>query len=169
MNRIFESPFISRLRRNHGLEHATIHILSRRKHNRPLAGHSDSRGFRLVGDVSTEELADGVTEALARLRGGERYLAVHPNCGTNLATYGMAAGLGAFIGMVGVGRRWRDKFERLPLVVLLATLALVAAQPVAFRLQERFTTSGDPGDMIIVEIFKTRLGGLTVHRVLTKG
>jgi hypothetical protein len=114
-------------------------------------------------------LADGVTEALARLRGGERYLAVHPNCGTNLATYGMAAGLGAFIGMVGVGRRWRDKFERLPLVALLATLALVAAQPVAFRLQERFTTSGDPGDMIIVEIIKTRLGGLTVHRVLTKG
>ena len=146
-----------------------MHILSRRKQNRPLTGRSDSRGFWLVGDISTEELANGVTEALARLRRGERHLAVHPNCGTNLATYGMAAGLGAFIGMVGVGRRWRDKFERLPLVALLATLALVAAQPVAFRLQERFTTSGDPGDMIIVEILKTSLGGLTVHRVLTKG
>lgn len=146
-----------------------MHILSRRKQNRPLTGRSDSRGFWLVGDISTEELANGVTEALARLRGGERHLAVHPNCGTNLATYGMASGLGAFIGMVGVGRRWQDKFERLPLVALLATLALVAAQPVAFRLQERLTTSGDPGDMIIVEIIKTSLGGLTVHRVLTKG
>lgn len=169
MDSIINYPLLSRLRRNHGLEHATTHVLSAQKPNRPFFGHSDFNGFWIVGDFSSEEVADAAVEALNRLRAGERQLAVHPNCGTIWATYGMAAGLGAFIGMVGVGRRWRDKFERLPLVALLATAALILAQPLAFRLQERYTTSGDPGGLEIGEVLKTRLVGKTAHRVITKG
>ena len=166
---ILESPFVSRLRRNHGLEHATTHVLSQQKPNRPFFGHSDLNGFWIIGDFSSEEVADAAVEALSRLRAGERGLAIHPNCGTIWATYGIAAGLAAFIGMVGVGRRWRDKFERLPLVALLATAALILAQPLALRLQERYTTSGDPGDMEIGEVLKTSLAGKTAHRVITRG
>ncbi len=169
MESILEVPLLSRLRRNHGLEHATTHVLSQHKPNRQFVGHSDFNGFWIIGDFSSEEVTDAAVEALSRLRAGERQLAVHPNCGTIWATYGLVAGLGAFIGMVGVGRRWRDKFERLPLVVLLTTAALILAQPLAFRLQERYTTSGDPGDMEIGEVLKTSLAGKTAHRVITRG
>jgi hypothetical protein len=169
MESILEYPLLSRLRRNHGLEHATTHVLSQHEPNRPLIGHSDFRGFWIVGEFSSEEVADAAVEALSRLRAGERQLAIHPNCGTIWATYGLAAGLGAFIGMVGVGRRWRDKLERLPLVALLATVALILSQPLAFKLQERYTTSGDPGDMEITEVLKTSLAGRTAHRVMTRG
>lgn len=169
MKAITEHPFLSRLRRNHGLEHATTHVLAEKAPNRPYAGHSDYRGFWLIGEFSSEEVADAAVEALRRLRAGERQLALHPNCGTIWATYGAAAGLGAFIGMVGAGRRWRDKFERLPLMALLATLALILVQPLAFRLQERFTTSGDPEGLEIVEVLKSNFGGKTVHRVVTRG
>lgn len=161
--------FISHLQRNHGLEHATTHVLADKAPGRPYAGFSDFRGFWMIGEFSTEEVTDAAIEALTRLRAGERQLAIHPNCGTVWATYGIAAGLGALISMIGVGRRWRDKVERLPLMAVLATLALILVQPLAIRLQERYTTSGDPGDLEIVEVVKSSFSGKTIHRVLTRG
>ena len=167
--RLLDIPYISRTRRNHGLEHATIHLLSEAKPGRPLAGHSDSGGFWILGEVGTEELAETATAALNRLRAGERELAVHPNCGTNFATYGIFAGFGAFAAFTGVGARFRDRLERLPLAAVFATLALILSQPLAFRLQREVTTSGEPGDLKLVRITKTALGGRTAHRVETAG
>ena len=166
---LLEQPVISRIRRNHGLEHATIHILSKRKVGSSLVGHSDSGGFWLLGNVSTEEVADAATEALARLRKGESHLAIHPNCGTNFVTYGMAAGFASFLAMLGVGGRFRDKLERLPLMALFATIALIFAQPLGFKVQERVTTSGNPGEMEIVEVIRTKQRNMTAHRIVTKG
>lgn len=169
MKQLLEFPTISRIRRNHGLEHATIHLLSAQKANRPLAGHSDAGGFWILGEVDTENLVETVTLALERLRAGERQLAVHPNCGTNFATYGIFAGLGAFLALGGAGNRFRDKLERLPLAAVLATLGLIISQPLAFRLQREVTTSGDPGGMRLIKVTKTTIGGRTAHRVETAG
>ena len=88
---------INRIRRNHGLEHATIHILSEGHKRFSAQGNSDHRGFHLniYGDVTEEEVAAAVAEAHRRLRAGERHLAVHPNCGTVLVTTAMLATLAA--------------------------------------------------------------------------
>jgi hypothetical protein len=169
MNKIIDTPVISRIRRNHGLEHATIHLLSKAQPRRMLAGHSDANGFWLIGEVSTDELAKTALEALERMRNGERELAVHPNCGTNFATYGTFAGIGAFAAFAGAGGKFRHKLERLPLAAVFATLALILSQPIAFRLQRDVTTSGDPEGLAIVKITKTSIGGRTAHRVLTEG
>lgn len=169
MKRLLDFPTISRTRRNHGLEHATIHILSAATKTRPLAGHSDAGGFWILGEVETEELLEAVQSALARMRAGERELAVHPNCGTNFVTYGTFAGLGAFAALAGSGNKFKDKLERLPLAAVLATLGLIVAQPLAFTLQREVTTSGDPGDLKLVEIRRTSVSGRTVHRITTEG
>ncbi|HJS29222.1 MAG TPA: DUF6391 domain-containing protein [Anaerolineales bacterium] len=158
----------SRIRRNHGLEHATIHILSRRLPKMSLAGYSDSRGFWLLGDIPTEEVRPAVEEALRRLRAGEKDLAIHPNCGTNFVTAGSVAGIAAAAAMLTSGRRWQDKLERVPLAMTVATFGLMLAQPLGFFLQEHVTTSGDPGGMEIMEIIPTRRGRLKAHRVLTR-
>ncbi len=160
---------ISRIRRNHGLEHATLHVLAERHPGRPLAGHSDTGGFWILGDLSAEELAAAVQEARARLAGGESKLAVHPNCGTNFATSGVLAGLAAAVAMFGVGKRARDNLDRLPLAILLATLALIVAQPLGLAVQERVTTSGEPGTLRVVEIVPHVQGGVKAHRVVTEG
>lgn len=161
---------ISRVRRNHGLEHATLHILSRRHPRMPLAGHSDWGGFWIVGDVPTEDLRSAAQEALSRLRNGERNLAVHPTCGTNYAAAGILAGVAASIAMFGARRRLRDVIERLPLAATLATLAMIAAQPLGLLLQERVTTSGSPEALEISEIIpKQHRGRLRVHRIVTEG
>ena len=169
MNRLLDHPILSRIRRNHGLEHATIHVLSEGKQRRPMAGHSDAGGFWLIGELSTEEILEAAQTALARLREGERDLAVHPNCGTNFAIYGTAAGFGAFLAFAGSGNKVRDKLERLPLAALIATIALILSQPLAFRIQKNITTSGDPQGLKITRITRTSIGGRTAHRILTEG
>ena len=162
-------PLVSRIRRNHGLEHATLHVLSQRHPRTPMAGHSDMIGYWLLGDIPTEDIQSAVDEALGRLKAGERSLAVHPNCGTNIVTSGILAGLAAFIGLFGAGRRLRDKIERLPLVFTLATLALIIAQPLGRSLQENVTTSADLGDLEVVEIRVVSKGRAPAHRIVTRG
>jgi hypothetical protein len=161
-------PVISRVQRNHGLEHATLHILSQRYPKQSLAGHSDTGGFWIIGDVTIEDVYESVEEALSRLKNGEKHLAVHRNCGTNFVTSGILAGLAAVVAMFGVGNRMRDKLERLPAAMFLATIALIFSQPLGFFLQERVTTSANPGNMQVVEIVVSRKGRMKAHRVTTR-
>jgi len=165
---ILDTPVISRIRRNHGLEHATITILSQRFPNRTLAGFSDPNGFYLFGEVPSADLRDAVTRALVRLQNGERYLAVHPHCGTNFVASGFVAGLLAWLGLAGA-RTKREKVERLPFVIALVTLGFILSQPLGPKIQERITTSGDPQAMIVVDIFPVQFGRFALHRVSTKG
>ncbi len=166
---ILEIPILSRIRRNHGLEHATLHTLAQRLPRAILAGYSDPGGFWIVGDVSTETLQAAIQEALQRLRAGERNLAVHPNCGTNFATAGAMAGLAGASAMLGAGKRWQDKLNRLPVAAVLATFALVMAQPLGLLIQARITTSGDPGSLEVVTIQRRQRGRMTTHRIQTRG
>lgn len=169
MKAFLELPIISRIRRNHGLEHATIHVFTEKRKYISMAGYSDTQGFWILGEVDTEELLEAAQEALARLNNGEHDLAVHPNCGTNFATYGMFAGVGAFIALVGAGKKFRDRLERLPLAALFATFALILAQPLAYRLQREVTTSGRMYDLTITRITRTFVGNRTIHRIETRG
>ena len=169
MPNFLDLPLISRIRRNHGLEHATLTALAMRYPRGRIAGYSDPGGFWIVGNVETEVLAEAATEALERLRKGERSLAVHPNCGTNFAVAGLFAGVAGALAMLGSGKRMRDKLERLPLAAALATLALIIAQPLALRIQAQVTTSGEPGDLAVTQVLCRQKDGLTIHRVTTRG
>lgn len=168
LNRLLALPPIDRTRRNHGLEHATIHLLSQRFPHTALVGHSDPEGFWLFGEVPREAVEQAVHEALNRLRNGEHHLALHPGCGTNYLTAGALAGLAGVVAMNGA-RRWRDRLERFPFMVLLAVLALLFAQPAGMWLQAHITTSGRPGGLEVVEIIPSRRGKLPAYRVITRG
>jgi hypothetical protein len=169
LDALLEYPVLSRIRRNHGLEHATLHVLAERFPKTPMAGHSTASGFRLVGELSTDAVQEAVDEALRRLRAGDAKLAVHPNCGTNFVTAGTLAGLAGAGSMLGVGKGKWDKLERLPLAAVLATLALMVSLPLGMKLQEKVTTSGQPGDLEITRILATRHGKVTIHQVFTRG
>jgi hypothetical protein len=162
-------PIISRIRRNHGLEHATLHILAQRFPQIKLAGHSDSGGFWLLGNLPLEEVQSAVAEAETRLRAGEHNLAIHPNCGTNLAVGGTLAGLAGSLAMLGAGNRMRDKLERVPLAVTLATLALILSHPLGSLFQARLTTSGELNDLQVRGIDVSRRGRFNAYRIVTQG
>jgi len=169
LEKVLNTTPISRIRRNHGLEHATIHILSQKFPKSSIAGHSDVGGFWLLGELNGDDIQIAAEQALMRMRGGEHNLAVHPNCGTNFVTAGIAAGVAGTFAMLGAGRRWQDKIYRLPLAMSLATLALIFAQPLGFLFQERVTTSGQPGELEIVDVIPTKRGRFKAHRVVTRG
>jgi hypothetical protein len=163
---ILDLPLFSRIRRNHGLEHATINILSQRNPSRRLAGYTFPGGFFILGDISTSDLRAAVMQALTRMNNGDYSLAIHEHCGTNYAATGLIVGLLAWIGMAGT-KNSRERAGRLPLVVTLTTIGFIASQPLGPLLQEHITTSGKPEGMTILEVVPVKLGSLPVHRVTT--
>jgi hypothetical protein len=169
MASVLDLPYLSRVRRNHGLEHASLHLLAQRYPGRGFSGHSDTGGFWIIGDVSREELGAVVQEALMRMKAGEKNLAVHPNCGTNFVTSGILAGLAGFVAFAGGGNRLRDRLERLPLAATLSILALILSRPLGLLLQREVTTSGEPGGLQIDQITSSRRGRWMMHRIQTTG
>jgi hypothetical protein len=115
--------------------------------------------------VKTEEVAAAVAEALARLQRGEHSLAVHPRCGTNLATAGVLAGLSSFVAMSG---RSKSRLAKLPQVVLAATMAVIVAQSLGLAVQKHITTLSDMEGITIEEITRQQRGRVVVHEVIVK-
>jgi hypothetical protein len=161
-------PTVDRTRRNHGLEHATLTVLAEKNRHLRLVGRSTPTGFHIYGEISTDALTEAATQALSRMQGGEANLAVHPNCGTNFVVAGFAAACAAYLGFVGADH-WRERWSRLPLVAVLTTMAIIAAQPVALAVQRDITTSGAPGSLRITRIERRANGPYTMHFVATEG
>jgi len=155
-------PLINRIRRNHGLEHATIHVLAEHHKGFSAQGNSDHRGFHLniYGDVAEEDVAAAVDEAHRRLINGEHNLAVHPNCGTVLVTTAALATVAAQA--VFAFDQWRysrektprplDYFNVLPGAIIAVVGALIVGRPLGVRLQARYTVDGQLGDLQVASV-----------------
>ena len=161
---LFNVPFVAQTRRNHALEHATIHLLNRHHPSATLGGWSTPTGFYIYGHVPTEDVQRAASEALVRLRRGEKHLAVYPRCGTNLVTAGTMVGSIAFLTMLPGDNRSRR--ERLPLLILLSTLALLLAQYLGPTVQERVTTNVNHSDVRIAKVERDMAGKTPIHKVL---
>lgn len=155
---------INATRRNHALEHATISVLlGKLGPNLRLVGRATRNGFYVYGDIPTEALTDSATEALARLKRGERQLAVSPLCGTNLAVSGILAG---FTSVMAMGSQ-RNR-ERMPNVLLASMLAVLAAQPLGRLVQKHLTTSPDMDDIEITQVREGNKGLGRYHKIDTE-
>ena len=51
-----------------------------------VAARNTAQSPEDLGDLSPENIRRAVADAMLRLQAGESNLAIHPNCGTNLAT-----------------------------------------------------------------------------------
>lgn len=157
---ILETPPISIVRRNHGIEHATVHILTAHDAHLRLIGRADTTGFNIYGEVSTKKLRAAAEEALARLQNGEAALALHPRCGTNLLTAGLLTAVAA---VLALGRK--PSIRKLPDVILATTFAAFIAQPLGLSLQQYVTTSPDARGARITGIRESMLGQIPVQHV----
>ncbi len=133
----------NRVRCNHALEHATLHVLQENGFTGRMGGLSDPKGFWIYGDVPAETLLLAAQEALKRLADGESALAIHPNCGTNLAVGVLAAGGLAWVGMRGTKGNIGRRIVRLPIAVLMGIIGFQLAKPLGPRIQEQITTNAD--------------------------
>lgn len=154
--------FGRRTRQNHALEHATVTLLARRLPGLAVSARSNSRGFIIFADLDLPTVLETSEEALARLRGGERALAIHPNCGTNLAVGTSLVMLGSLFGLTAVRRRTRVASA---LVSSLAGVA--AARPLGKLMQRYVTTLPNVEDVCITRVRQRRVLGRRVVEVQT--
>jgi hypothetical protein len=153
-----------RVKRNHGLEHATISIImSHQKVNGLFAGYSTHQGFLIVGQVDSDVVSECLDTALQRLKDGESELAVSTYCGTNIMVSAVLAVLSTALtiklsgsGMRGIGR-----------AVTNTIIALIAARPIGRFVQARYTTSPNIHQIEIRSIAHHHLGKLDVHWIST--
>jgi len=156
-------PFLA-TRRNHALEHASLHVLARKYKDQNMAGHSNPTGFFLFGDMSLEDIRNAINEATTRLRAGESGLAIHPGCGTNLAASTLVPAAFAWAPFQGArSLRWR--LLLIPVALMFAVFGYLLSKPLGPWLQRNVTTEADLGGMQVMDIVTVRQG---VYRVLTK-
>ena len=172
---------LNRIRRNHGLEHATIHVLAEHHKGFSAQGNSDHRGFHLniYGNVTEDEVAAAVAEAHRRLTGGEHNLAVHPNCGTVLVTTAALATVAAQT--VFALDQWRyprekgprpaDYVNSLPGAIIAVVVALIVGRPLGVKLQARYTVDGEMGSLQVAGVQPVSPSLITrlFHILLTGG
>ena len=161
---ILELPTYLATRRNHALEHATLKMLARNYDDKTLAGHSNPTGFFIFGEIPTDDIRNAIHEAMTRLRAGEHDLAIHPGCGTNLATSMVLPATFMFAPLQGARSR-RGQLLLLPVALLLGLFGFLLSKPLGPWLQRNVTTEANLGNLQVVDIKNTRKG---VHRITTK-
>lgn len=154
--------FGRRIRQNHALEHATITILSQRVANLSVSARSSTDGFIIFGDVDLGELRHALDEALSRLQAGEAELAIHPNCGTNLAVGVSLMTLGTLVGLAFSHTR-----TRLATAAASSFAGWAAARPLGEYVQRHFTTLPDLQGVRVSSIVRRQLFGFTFIEVRT--
>ena len=152
--------FLEKVRRNHGIEHATVHVLSESNAQLSVVGRADGGGFSIMGNVGVQELADAAVEALRRMQAGQGDLTIHPRCGTMLVTAGAMTAVAAFLAL---GRR--PKLSRLPDAMLATTLAVFLAQPAGLALQRYVTTSPNVQAARFVGVTRKNFAGMEFWHV----
>ena len=153
---------VRRVRQNHGLEHATIHMLAGKARGR-VSGLSDPWGFTLFGDISQPQVMRAASDALVALAGGREQSGDSPELWHESGGEGDARCRGRAAGAGGQARCARS-ILRATIIFILP--ALVVGDPVAFRVQE-FTTTADVADRWIVTVRRMTLGPIVLNRVTT--
>lgn len=158
---------IERVRRNHALEHATLHMLAERIPNLIGAGRASHNGFYLYGNFEMSQIAKSAHDAIKRMNAGESKLAIHPGCGTNLVTAGFLTG-GLALLMARLAGRKARWFEQLSGAVFGGLIGAFLAQPLGPWMQANVTTSADMRGMRICGIRHSRMGRVNVHFIETE-
>lgn len=151
-----------RVRQNHALEHATFTILARINPNLSASARSSSDGFIIFGDVDLGQLRQALDEALTRLQAGEAELAIHPNCGTNLAVGISVVTIGALLGMASSQTR-----TRVATAAASSVAGWAAARPLGEYVQKHFTTLPDLQGVRVTDIARRKFLGVTYIEVRT--
>jgi predicted oxidoreductase len=154
--------FSRRVRQNHALEHATITILSGMVPDLSVSARSSADGFIIFGNVDLGVLRHAMDEALRRLQAGEAELAIHPNCGTNIAVGISLLTLGTLFGLASNQPR-----TRVATAAASSLAGLMAARPVGQYVQRHLTTLPDLNGVRVTEIVRRKLFGLNFIDVRT--
>ena len=131
---LFRVLFNKKVRKNHALEHGTIHILEESLGQCNIEGMSYDNGFSLRGLVEPAAALYAARVALERMNRGESSLAIHPRCGTTVVVINTLSSLLFILLLLATGS----------LSLLNVIIALIAAHvlgPVMSSVVQRYVTT----------------------------
>src|SRR6185437_12684491 len=152
-----------RIRQNHALEHATVTLLAQRLPNLSVSARSSSKGFVIYADLDLAAVRRAADDALGRLQAGERELAIHPNCGTNLAVGTSVAMIGSLFALTAVRPR-----TRIASALASTAAGIVVARPLGQLAQRHITTLPDLRDVAISSVARRMRLGFPLVEVRTR-
>ena len=133
----------------------------------PLGGYSTAGGYIILGRVSTDEVFSAAKEALERLKGGQKQLAISPYCGTNLATSATLAYAISTLSKKHKSQKGRNVYVSITAIIC----GLLASRPLGNAIQRHYTTLVDPDKMEITDVRNlltgTGLKAFAVHKITT--
>lgn len=165
-NKIEPLKVLSHIRKNHALEHATIHLLNEAKPNVSFSGYSFVHGFWIFGKAELQDVQKAAEMAYARMKNGEKKLAVHPGCGTNIAVIGLCTAAAAMITTLGNSDD-DSRLERFSSMTTAGMIGALAGRPLGPKIQKNITTDANMKDLSIVSISCSSLRGIPTFFVET--
>ncbi len=138
-----------RTRRTHSCEHATVNVLEGWYGPQPAVGGVATKdGFYVWGAEGFDPgaLIRAAQSGLARMKNGERDLALHPRCGTSLMAARLVFAIVFLALLFAVGGFTLSGV----LIALLASWAF--GRPLGMLAQRYFTTSSEVGALHISEV-----------------
>ena len=165
--RTLKINIISHIRKNHAMEHATIHMLAKMLPKVSFSGYSIHKGFWIIGKAELQDVHKAAEMALAKLRNGDSNLAIHPNCGTNLAVTGLCVAGAALLTTHGLkdDDPLSSKFSAF---VTAGMAGVLASRPLGPRVQQWITTDPDVQKLSIDSINLSQLRGPPAFFVKTR-
>ena len=155
-------PLVNAVRKNHGLEHATVSLLLERGTAAPLGGYSIPGGFVIWAKASPDTVASAAHDALQLLHEGHSDLAVSAYCGTNVVVSALLGGMTAYLAGRGGGL--------IPIVrgaVLGLLVAKTLGPPIGKFIQRTVTVSAEPAGLSIKSIRVLKQAPLSVVWIST--
>ncbi|MFW6381671.1 MAG: DUF6391 domain-containing protein, partial [Bacillota bacterium] len=132
------------LRKNHGLEHATVNILEREHGFSGLAGYAVDEGFYIMGVDNAYLVEEAARKGASLLKRGNNELVIHKRCGTSMTVANLLSSV-IFLGLL----IYTGYFSILNMILAIIIANLLG--PLLGQLvQKKFTTTPEVEDMEIV-------------------
>ena len=157
---------LAHIRKNHAMEHATIHLLTEALPHVSFAGYSFVRGYWILGKAELQDVQKAAEMAHARLKNGEHKLAIHPNCGTNIAMIGLCTAAAAMLTSFGDDED-ESPMSRFSAFTTAGMIGALVGKPLGPKVQEKISTDPDVSSLSIVSINCSSLRGTPLFFVET--
>ena len=157
---------LSHIRKNHAMEHATITLLTEAMPHVSFSGYSFVRGFWIMGKAELQDVQKAAEMAHARMKNGEKKLAIHPGCGTNIAVTGLCSAAAAMLTTFAESDD-DTPWERFSAYTTAGMIGALAGRPLGPMVQKNITTDADVRDLTIVSIKCSSMRGTPVFFIET--
>lgn len=157
------NTLLANVRRNHGIEHATVGILTQRKIKPPIFALATPSGFMIYSKLNKNEILSATNESIKLMLAGDSELAISQYCGTNIVAGGIIAVISTIIFAKILGKKSKG-------ILNIANgffISTLLSKPIGRLVQKYITTDQHINGIKVKNIRSLNLGNFYIHHIST--